>query len=46
MPEMTMGKRANYGVFIVNSFGKTVDEITDMLKRDITVLFLGYLSIG
>jgi hypothetical protein len=32
MPEMTMGKRANYGVFIVNSFGKTVDEITDMLK--------------
>ncbi len=32
MPEMTMGKRANYGVFIVNSLGKTVEEISDMLN--------------
>jgi len=32
MPEMTMGRRGNYGVFIVNSLGKTIDEIADMLK--------------
>lgn len=32
MPEMTMGKRANYGVFMVNSLGKTVGEIADMLN--------------
>jgi len=32
MPEMTMGKRGNYGVFIVNSLGKTIDEIADMLN--------------
>jgi hypothetical protein len=32
MPEMIMGKRANYGVFIINSLGKSVDEIEDMLK--------------
>lgn len=32
MPEMTMGRRGNYGVFIVNSLGKTIDEISDMLK--------------
>lgn len=32
MPEMTMGKRSNYGVFMVNSLGKTVGEIADMLK--------------
>ena len=32
MPDMTMGKRANYGVFIINSLGKSVDEIEDMLK--------------
>jgi hypothetical protein len=32
MPEMTMGKRTNYGVFMVNSLGKTVGEIADMLN--------------
>ena len=32
MPEMTMGKRGNYGVFIVNSLVKTIDEIADMLN--------------
>ncbi|MFZ5989785.1 MAG: YkuS family protein [Bacillota bacterium] len=32
MPEMTMGKRVNYGVFIVNSLGKSIDEIEDMLR--------------
>lgn len=32
MPEMSVGKRVNYGVFIINSLGKTVDEIEDMLK--------------
>jgi len=32
IPEMTMGKRGNYGVFIVNSLGKTIDEIADMLN--------------
>lgn len=32
MPEMTMGNRSNYGVFIVNSIGKTLDEIADMLN--------------
>lgn len=32
MPEMTMGKRGNYGVFIVNSLGKSIEEIADMLN--------------
>ncbi len=32
MPEATMGMRANYGVFIINSLGKSVDDIEDMLK--------------
>ena len=33
MPEMIMGKRSNYGVFMINSLGKTVGEIVDMLKK-------------
>ncbi|HHV28890.1 YkuS family protein [Acetivibrio mesophilus] len=32
MPEMTTGQRANYGVFIVNAFGKSIGEIEDMLR--------------
>ncbi len=32
MPEMSSGLRTNYGVFIVNSLGKSIDEIEDMLK--------------
>lgn len=32
MPEMTMGKRGNYGVFIVNSLGKSIEEIAEMLN--------------
>lgn len=32
MPEMCSGLRTNYGVFIVNSLGKSVDEIEDMLR--------------
>ncbi|NLM59835.1 MAG: YkuS family protein [Clostridium sp.] len=32
MPEMNSGLRANYGVFIINSLGKSIDEIEDMLK--------------
>mgnify|MGYP000350865004 CR=1 FL=1 len=32
MPEIEMGKRSNYGVFIINSLGKSIDEISDMLK--------------
>lgn len=32
MPEMSSGLRTNYGVFIVNSLGKSIDEIEDMLR--------------
>jgi len=32
MPEMGIGKRVNYGVLMVNSLGKSIDEIEDMLK--------------
>lgn len=32
MPEMSCGQRSNYGVFIINSLGKSADEIEDMLK--------------
>lgn len=32
MPEMNSGLRANYGVFIINSLGKSIDEIEDMLE--------------
>lgn len=40
MPEFTMGKRAQYGVFMINSQGKTIDEIEEMLKnRCYTPLF-------
>lgn len=34
MPDLSMsGKRANYGVLMINSLGKSVEEIDDMLKR-------------
>lgn len=33
MPEMGTGTRANYGVLLINSFGKSIDEIEDMLKN-------------
>lgn len=32
MPQMIMGNRSNYGVFIVNALGKSPDEIEDMLR--------------
>ena len=32
MPEPVMGLRANYGVFMVNSSGKSIEEIDEMLK--------------
>jgi hypothetical protein len=32
MPEMSNSKRSSYGVLIINSLGKSVDEIEDMLK--------------
>ena len=32
MPEMSVGGRSNYGVFMINSLGKSVDEVEDMLK--------------
>lgn len=33
MPESQMSTRGNYGVFIINSIGKSVDEIIDMLQH-------------
>lgn len=40
MPQLTMGQRTQYGVFIINSKGKTIDEIEEMLKsRCYTPLF-------
>jgi len=32
MPQMTAGQRSNYGVFIVNALGKSINEIEDMLR--------------
>ena len=32
MPEMTAGKRSNYGVLMINSLGKSVDQIAEMLE--------------
>lgn len=32
MPVMSTGGRTNYGVFMINSLGKSLDEIEDMLK--------------
>ena len=32
MPEMSMGQRSNYGVLIINSSGKSLDAIEEMLK--------------
>jgi hypothetical protein len=32
MPEMTMGTRSSYGVFMVNAAGKSLDEVEAMLK--------------
>ncbi|NLD50099.1 MAG: YkuS family protein [Clostridiaceae bacterium] len=32
MPEPVMGLRSNYGVFIINSSGKSIAEIEDMLR--------------
>ncbi|MCX8130690.1 MAG: YkuS family protein [Clostridia bacterium] len=31
MPEMTSGTRSNYGVLIINSLGKSIDQIDEML---------------
>ncbi|TYQ15414.1 UNVERIFIED_CONTAM: uncharacterized protein UPF0180 [Acetivibrio alkalicellulosi] len=40
MPAMTMDKRASYGVFIINSCNKSIDEIESMLnKRHYSPLF-------
>lgn len=33
MPEASMSTRSNYGVFIINALGKSVDEIQDMLEH-------------
>ncbi|WP_459076756.1 YkuS family protein [Herbivorax alkaliphila] len=33
MPEATMGERCSYGVLMINSKGKTINEIEDMLKK-------------
>lgn len=33
MPEMTMGTRSGYGVFMVNASGKSIDEIDIMLRN-------------
>ena len=34
MPDLSMSdRRANYGVLMINSLGKSVEEIDDMLKR-------------
>jgi hypothetical protein len=32
MPEVSMGPRPNYGVFIINSSGKSIEEVDEMLK--------------
>jgi hypothetical protein len=32
MPEMSTGERNNYGVLIINSKGKSLDAIEEMLK--------------
>lgn len=32
MPQMSSGIRANYGVLMINSSGKSIAEIDDMLK--------------
>lgn len=32
MPVMSSGKRSNYGVLIINSFGKSIEEIDDILQ--------------
>lgn len=32
MPETSMGGRSNYGVFMINSMGKSIEEIVDMLE--------------
>lgn len=40
MPQYSMGQREQYGVFIINSKNKTIDEIEKMLKdRYYTPLF-------
>jgi len=32
MPEATMGSRSNYGVLMINSLGKSIAQIEEMLK--------------
>ena len=32
MPEMVTGKRANYGIFMIDATGRSMDEIEYMLK--------------
>jgi hypothetical protein len=32
MPEFAAGKRSNYGVLIINSQGKSIEEIDEMLS--------------
>ncbi len=40
MPELKMGIRNNYGVLMINTFGKTISEIEDILKmRSYSQLF-------
>ena len=33
MPQMRLGERSSYGVLLVNSYGKSIDDIDLMLKN-------------